>query len=194
MHRLISVVAVAAVLLTWTSSSLQAQDSALSPGDPAPEFSAVNHEGEEWNASDHSGELLVVFFFPAAMTGGCTAQACSFRDHYAELRELGANVVGISGDRVENLDLFRRANNLEYPLLSDSEGNIAESFGVPVRQGGTFTIEVDGEVKELTRDITTERWTFIIDEDGNIAYVDKNVDVSVDSEVVIAAIKEMNAG
>ncbi|MBP3192884.1 peroxiredoxin [Natronogracilivirga saccharolytica] len=193
-NRLICAVTVAAVLFVWNSSSVQAQVSGLNPGDPAPDFSAVNHEGEKWEASDHFGEILVVFFFPAAMTGGCTDQACSFRDHYAELRELGASVVGISGDRVENLDLFRRANNLNYPLLSDSDGSIAEAFGVPVREGGTFTIEVEGEEKELTREVTTDRWTFIIDEDGNIAYVDSDVDVSVDSEVVIAAIKEMKSG
>ena len=191
--RLISIMTVVLALFAWMNSPLQAQDSHLNTGDPAPDFSATNHEGEVWESTAHSGEILVVFFFPAAMTGGCTAQACSFRDNYSRLKELGANVVGVSGDRVENLDLFRRANNLNYPLLSDTDGSIAEAFGVPTRQGGTFTIELDGEKKELTRDITTDRWTFIIDDEGTIAYVDTEVDASVDSEAVIAAITEMQS-
>lgn len=179
------------VSVMWTTT--HAQDTHLDIGDPAPEFEALNHEGEIWQSADFEGEILVVFFFPAAMTGGCTDQACSFRDNRTQLTEMGAEVVGISGDRVKNLELFRRANNLNFPLLSDSDGTIAEAFGVPTREGGTFTTEVDGEEKELVRDVTAARWTFVIDSDGTIAYVDTDVEAAVDGEAVIAAISEMTS-
>ncbi len=168
-------------------------DTRLETGDPAPVFGGMTDQGETWSSSDYKGQTLVVFFFPAAMTGGCTAQACSFRDNRTQLIEMGAEVVGISGDQIRNLQIFRATNNLNFPLLSDSDGSIARAFGVPVRDGGTITREIDGEEVSLTRDVTTARWTFIIDEDGNIAYVDTEVDASVDSEAVLAAIKEMKS-
>ena len=182
------------VLMLLLSSALhvQAQDDRLTVGDPAPDFQSVSDEGEVWRSSDYIGDnILVVFFYPAAMTGGCTAQACNFRDNRTRLTELGAEVVGISGDTVDNLELFKRANNLNFPLLSDSDGSIARSFGVPVGDGGSITLEVDGEEHVLTREVTTARWTFIIDTDGNVAYIDNEVDVEGDSEAVIAAIHEM---
>ncbi|MFO8029133.1 MAG: peroxiredoxin [Cyclonatronaceae bacterium] len=185
-------------LLSTTSSDLSAASTdhhsdpdRPSVGDPAPEFEAMTDEGEMWRSADHEGGILVVFFFPAAMTGGCTAQACSFRDNRSELVDMGAEVVGISGDQIRNLQLFRRTNNLNFPLLSDADGSIARDFGVPVRDGGTFTTEVDGEQVELTRNVTTSRWTFIIDEEGRIAYVDTEVNASVDSEAVLSALRDM---
>ncbi len=166
-------------------------DIQLKAGDPAPVFQSVTDDGEVWKSTDHEGSILVVFFFPAAMTGGCTAQACSFRDNRSQLVEMGAEVVGISGDQIGNLRIFRRTNNLNFPLITDSDGSIARAFGVPVREGGTITREIDGEEVELTRNVTTARWTFIIDEEGKIAYVDSEVKAAVDSENVIAAIREM---
>ncbi len=184
--------------LFLVNSSVMAQtagqnDTPLRIGDPAPEFEAMTDKGEIWRSADHKSGILVVFFYPAAMTGGCTAQACSFRDNRSQLVDMGAEVVGISGDQVRNLQIFRRSNNLNFPLLSDADGSIAQAFGVPLRDGGTITREVDGEQVELTRNVTTARWTFIIGEDGNIAYMDTEVDASVDSEAVLAAIKEMRA-
>lgn len=189
---------VTTVLLTFSSTLAQTgepsdgkTDMPPTVGDPAPEFEAMTDEGEMWRSSDHEGGLLVVFFFPAAMTGGCTAQACSFRDNRSQLVDMGAEVVGISGDQIRNLQIFRGTNNLNFPLLSDVDGSIARAFGVPVREGGTITREVDGEQVELTRTVTTSRWTFIIDEEGKIAYVDTEVDAAVDSEAVLAALREM---
>ncbi len=165
----------------------------LEIGDPAPEFKSVSDEGKVWRSSDHIGKnLLVIFFFPAAMTGGCTAQAGKFRDNHDRLRKLGAEVVGISGDPVDNLELFKRANKLNFSLLTDTDGSIARSFGVPLNKGGNITREVDGKEYVLSRAISAERWTFIIDTDGNIAYIDTEVDAEGDSETVIKAIKKMN--
>lgn len=168
-------------------------DSLLKVGDPAPDFKAYTDEGEVWTSTDRGDGILVVFFYPAAMTGGCTAQACSFRDNRTQLIELGAEVVGVSGDQVSNLALFRRANNLNFPLLSDADGSIAKAFGVPVRDGGAITREVDGEEFVLTRNVTTARWTFIIGKDGEIAYIDSEVSAATDSQAVIAALKGMQS-
>lgn len=181
------------LMLALSQTSIFSQDMKLNIGDPAPEFTAITDEGETWRSVDHTGDnILVVFFYPAAMTGGCTAQACNFRDNRTRLTEMGAEVVGISGDPVDNLKLFRRLNNLNFSLLSDTDGSIAGKFGVPVREGNTFTREIDGEVHVLSREISTARWTFIIDTEGRIAYVDSDVDAATDSEAVIAAIMEMN--
>jgi thioredoxin-dependent peroxiredoxin len=177
-------------MILFAFASAAAQDVNLEPGDPAPEFEAVTAEGEQWRSKDHIGEsILVVYFYPAAMTGGCTDQACSFRDNRTKLTELGAEVVGISGDQIRNLQIFKRTNNLNFPLLSDPRGDIARAFGVPVREGGTITREVDGEEVELSRDITTARWTFIIGRDGNVLYKDTDVNAAGDSENVITVIE-----
>jgi thioredoxin-dependent peroxiredoxin len=180
------------ILSVMISYSVSAQDSELQIGDIAPEFEAITAEGEKWHSSDYIGEsILVVYFYPAAMTGGCTAQACSFRDNRSQLLDLGAEVVGISGDEINNLRIFKNTNNLNFPLLSDPEGSIARSFGVPVRDGGSITREVDGEEVELRRSVTTARWTFIIGRDGTILYKDTEVDAEGDSEAVISAIRQL---
>ncbi len=188
-----SLMLIAAFLFSLAFADHHSAPDRLKIGDPAPEFEAMTDEGEVWKSSEHDSGILVVFFFPAAMTGGCTAQACSFRDNRSQLVDMGAEVVGISGDQIRNLQIFRRTNNLNFPLLSDADGSIARAFGVPVRDGGTITSEVDGEQLELTRNVTTARWTFIIDEDGKIVYVDTEVQADVDSEAVIAALREMTA-
>lgn len=164
----------------------------LEPGDTAPHFAAETADGESWDSRDQYGDgWVVVYFYPAAMTGGCTAQACSFRDNRTKLTEMGADVVGISGDRQENLRIFKRLNNLNFPLISDRDGAIARAFGVETRDGGTITREVDGETVELTRDITTSRWTFIIDPSGTVVYKDTEVDAAGDSERILAALEEL---
>jgi thioredoxin-dependent peroxiredoxin len=187
---LVSVLMSALVLLPLVTS---AQEITLGPGDKAPSFTAMADNGEEWNSADHVGDsIIVLFFYPAAMTGGCTAQACSFRDNRTKLTEMGAEVVGISGDTVENQRIFKITNNLNFPLLSDTDGSIARSFGVPVREGSSsITREVDGEEVVLTREVTTARWTFIIDRNGTIVYKDTQVDAAGDSDAVIAAIERL---
>ncbi len=187
---LVSLLISALLLLPLVTS---AQEITLEPGDEAPSFTAMADNGEQWNSDDHVGDsIIVVFFYPAAMTGGCTAQACSFRDNRTKLTEMGAEVVGISGDTVENQRIFKITNNLNFPLLSDTDGSIARSFGVPVREGASsITREVDGEEVVLARKVTTARWTFIIDRDGTIVYKDTQVDAAGDSEAVISAIERL---
>src|SRR5690625_4793 len=183
---------VLSVLATATTNAQTTTMQQVEIGDTAPEFEAVTAEGDLWKSSDYSGDqILVVYFYPAAMTGGCTAQACSFRDDRTELTGLGAEVIGISGDNPDGLKVFKKVNNLNFPLLSDSDGTIARKFGVPVSDGGSIVREVDGEEVELEREVTTARWTFIIDRDGKIVYKDTEVNAEGDSKAVISAIRTL---
>src|SRR5690625_4299101 len=99
---------VLSVLATATTNAQTTTMQQVEIGDTAPEFEAVTAEGDLWKSSDYSGDqILVVYFYPAAMTGGCTAQACSFRDDRTELTGLGAEVIGISGDNPDGLKVFK---------------------------------------------------------------------------------------
>src|SRR6476469_5092558 len=95
----------------------------LEVGSKVPEFTATDDQGKEWKSSEHVGKHpLVVYFYPADMTPGCTKQACSFRDDMAELKKLGVEVVGVSGDTPENHQIFKQAHNLNYTLLAEPKG------------------------------------------------------------------------
>jgi peroxiredoxin Q/BCP len=184
-----------AALLTAAPPAAAAQQAALDVGDLAPAIEAVDAYGKPWRSADVVGEkILVVYFYPGAMTSGCTKQACAFRDDRSTLQELGAEVVGVSGDRGLNLKAFRELNQLNFPLLSDSSGAIARAFGVPLGKGGTITRVIDGREVQFTRDVTAERWTYIIDRQGRIAFKETEVDPAGDSKAVIAAIRRMNKG
>jgi peroxiredoxin Q/BCP len=167
------------------SFSLYSQK-ALSIGDKIPLFKATADDGSTWDISKSIGKnYIVIYFFPGAMTSGCTKQACSYRDHLGDLASANAIVVGISGDKIENLKLFRQAENLNFPLLSDEKGSIAKSFGVPVGEGASLKRTVGGIEHELVRDITIRRWTFIAGKDGKIIYKNVAVDAEKDSQEVL---------
>lgn len=178
-------------LFVAISSTVIAQQNELNIGDPAPQFSALTDEGTTWNLADYTGKkYIVVYFYPAAMTGGCTKQACAYRDMKNEIDQAEALVVGVSGDNVEGLKLFKKAYNLNFPLLSDESGEIARKFGVPARNGGTINREIDGVQHELKRGVTTSRWTFIIDKNGKIAYKNTGVDAANDSKEILEFLKK----
>ena len=163
----------------------------LAVGGQAPLFNANDHDGNLWQGNKHigQGKYLVVYFYPAAMTGGCTKQACAYRDDAATLKELGVQVVGISADPVNNLKAFQQAEALNFRLLSDVNGTIAQRFGVPLRDGGSIQRSVDGQEMTLTRSYTTARWTFIIDRQGKLVHKQTDVKAANDSQDVIAFIK-----
>lgn len=166
--------------------------SQLEVGDNAPKFSAKDDENKTWKSSKYVGsKVIIVYFYPAAMTGGCTKQACAFRDDKSKLEDVDAIVVGISGDEVENLKYFKEAHDLNFPLLSDLDGSIAKLFGVATKDGGSIKRTIDGNEVTLTRGITTARWTFIIDKDGKIAYKNTEVNAAEDSKKTIAVIKNL---
>lgn len=164
---------------------------AIEVGEKAPEISLKNQDGQLWKLSEHlGGKHLVVYFYPAAMTGGCTKQACAYRDH---LQSNGStfDIIGISGDPVKNIKLFQTAEHLNFQLLSDSGADVAKAFGVPVKQGEqTIKRTVAGEEVELKRNATTSRWTFIIDPSGKVVYKDDQVKPMADLENVIAFLKK----
>jgi thioredoxin-dependent peroxiredoxin len=164
----------------------------LKVGDKAPEFKATADDGSTWNVKKYLGkEYIVVYFYPAAMTSGCTKQACSYRDHLDNLEAAGVVVVGISGDKVENLKLFKQAENLNFTLLSDEKGKIAETFGVPLSEGAAIKRIVGGTEHELVRGVTEKRWTFIIGKDGKIIYKNESVNPEKDTEEVMDFIKNL---
>lgn len=171
-----------------------AQDKGLEVGDKVPNFKALDDSGNTWKSNEIIGKKnLVVYFYPAAMTGGCTAQACAYRDSKDDLSSADAEVVGVSGDKVENLELFKRANNLNFTLLADPEGKIAKLFGVVVREGSkSIEREVDGELHTLTRELTTSRWTFVIDKNGEVVYKSTQVKAAEDPQAVLKVLSELN--
>ncbi|MET9633734.1 peroxiredoxin [Lentzea sp. NPDC006480] len=130
----------------------------MKPGDLAPDFTLPDQDGADRKLSEllENGPV-VLFFYPAAMTAGCTAQSCHFRDLAAEFTAAGAQRVGISTDDVAKQKQFAELNNFDYPLLSDVDGEVAEQFGVKRRFGPipvkrhTFVIDTDREVVEVIK-------------------------------------------
>lgn len=182
------------VLTFISSSKADSLDVSLKEGDKAPSFQAVNAKGEVWNSEDHIGKkVVVVYFYPADLTSGCTAQACAYRDHLKELEEAEVEVVGISGDSVQNHQIFARIHALNFPLLSDEQGKVAEAFGVPVREGATLTRMVDGVEQTLTRGVTASRWTFIIGKDGRILRKSTAVEAEEDCKKVLETVRRLTA-
>lgn len=103
--------------------------SRLTVSEPAPDFTLPSNEGGEVSLSDYRGRHLVIFFYPAAMTPGCTKEACDFRDSLAGLAEAGYDVVGISPDPVGKLERFVAKESLTYPLLSDEDKSVLGAYG-----------------------------------------------------------------
>lgn len=165
----------------------------LEVGDKAPVFEVLDDQGKPWKSSEHFGKkLVVVYFYPADMTGGCTAQACAFRDDIGHLADKDVEVVGVSGDSVTSHQLFKRAHQLNFTLLADVDGKVADAFGVPKVVGDRTVTTVIGDVThELTRNVTAQRWTFIVDRDGKIAYKDDRVNARQDSQRVLQALEKL---
>lgn len=158
----------------------------LFAGSKAPLFKARSDEGNVWKLADYIGQKnIVLYFYPAAMTGGCTSQACAYRDHMADFGKLDAIVVGISGDDVNGLKAFKKAEQLNFTLLSDNDGDIAKLYGVPVSEGGSITRKIDDLDVVLKRGVTAKRYTFVIGKDGLISYMNTQVDAQNDYKTVL---------
>ena len=157
-------------------------------GEKVPNFTAMDQDGSNWVLKKQlkSAEYLVIYFYPAAFTGGCTKQACSYRDQKGDLAKVGAQVVGVSGDKPETLGLFALEHQLNFTLLSDESGAIATLFDVPQNEEGkTITREIKGKALDLARGTTIQRWTFILDRKGSLIYKDTEVNAEEDSNKVV---------
>jgi thioredoxin-dependent peroxiredoxin len=129
----------------------------LEPGDPAPDFTLPDADGKEVSLSDYRGRKVVVYFYPAAMTPGCTTEACDFRDNLAALGGAGIDVVAISPDKPEKLAKFREKESLTFPLLADPDRSTLEAYGAY------------GEKMMYGKPVTgVIRSTFVVDEGGRI--------------------------
>ena len=131
---------------------------ALQTGDVAPSFALEDQNGQMRRLEDVNDRILVLFFYPKDDTPGCTAEACTFRDHYANLTALGAEVWGVSGDDAVSHRRFAERHQLPFPLLSDNTGSLRRSFGVPKTFG-----------------LLPARVTYVIDQQGVIQLVFNNL-------------------
>ncbi|MCU1683306.1 MAG: thioredoxin-dependent thiol peroxidase [Amycolatopsis sp.] len=131
----------------------------LSPGDTAPDFTLPDAEGKNVSLSDFRGKSVVVYFYPAAGTPGCTKQACDFRDNLSELNDAGYQILGISPDKPAKLAKFVDAEKLTFPLLSDPDKTVLTQWGAfgekknygKIVQGvirSTFIIDAEGKVEK----------------------------------------------
>jgi thioredoxin-dependent peroxiredoxin len=136
----------------------------LEPGDPAPDFTLPDADGKDVSLSDYRGRKVVVYFYPAAMTPGCTTEACDFRDNLAALGGAGIDVVAISPDKPEKLAKFREKESLTFPLLADPDRSTLEAYGAygeKMMYGkrtvgvirSTVWIDPDGKVKKHWRKV-----------------------------------------
>src|SRR6185437_4404818 len=129
----------------------------LTAGDTAPDFTLPDADGKPVSLADYRGRRVVVYFYPAAGTPGCTKQACDFRDSLAELNGAGLDVLGISPDKPAKLAKFRDKEGLTFPLLSDADKDVLNAWG-------TF-----GEKQMYGKTVTgVIRSTFVVDPEGKI--------------------------
>ena len=129
----------------------------LSEGDQAPDFTLPDADGKPVSLAEHRGRKVLVYFYPAASTPGCTKEACDFRDNLAELNGAGVDVLGISPDKPAKLAKFRDAEELTFPLLSDVDKEVLTAWGA------------FGEKQMYGKTVTgVIRSTFLVDEEGRI--------------------------
>lgn len=132
----------------------------LKSGDKAPEFASVDQNGKQISLSDYKGKRLILYFYPKDNTSGCTAEACSLRDGYEQLGNLGYEVVGVSPDSEKSHQNFIKKFDLPFRLIADTNQQVATAYGVW------------GEKKMYGKSyMGILRTTFIVDEKGVISHV-----------------------
>ena len=136
----------------------------LSPGDPAPDFTLTSDTGEEVSLADLRGRKVIVYFYPNAMTPGCTTQACDFSDSLSSLLAAGYDVLGISPNTPDKLAKFRERDGLTITLLSDADKSVMQAYGA-YGEKKLYGKLIEGVIRS----------TFVIDEDGKLALAQYNV-------------------
>ncbi|WP_243227044.1 thioredoxin-dependent thiol peroxidase [Microbacterium sp. CIAB417] len=136
----------------------------LQPGDIAPDFTLHDQDGTAVSLQEFRGRPVILYFYPAAMTPGCTTQACDFRDSLSSLTAAGYTVLGVSRDSSEKLRTFRERDGLTFPLLSDPDHAVHDAYGA-WGEKTNYGKTVEGVLRS----------TFVIDADGRIAQALYNV-------------------
>ena len=136
----------------------------LSPGDPAPGFTLTSDTGEQVSLGDLRGRKVIVYFYPNAMTPGCTTQACDFSDSLASLEAAGYEVLGISPNTPDKLAKFRERDGLTITLLSDADKSVMQAYGA-YGEKKLYGKLVEGVIRS----------TFVVDEDGRLTLAQYNV-------------------
>ena len=136
----------------------------LTPGDVAPDFTLTSDTGAEVSLADLRGRKVIVYFYPAAMTPGCTKQACDFTDSLSSLQAAGYEVLGISPDKPEKLAKFRERDGLTITLLSDPDKSVLAAYGA-FGEKKLYGKVVEGVIRS----------TFVVDEQGAIEVAQYNV-------------------
>ncbi|MEP2935552.1 MAG: thioredoxin-dependent thiol peroxidase [Gilvibacter sp.] len=146
----------------------------LKVGEAVPHFAVNDQDGNLIDLNDYKGQKLIVFFYPAASTPGCTAEACDLRDHYKELSDLGYAILGVSADTEKKQTNFRNKYEFQYPLLADTNKEVINAFGVW------------GLKKFMGREYDgIHRKTFLIDEKGTVTHVIDKVKTKVHAQQII---------
>ena len=150
----------------------------LKPGDPAPDFTATTTDGKKVSLKDYRGKKLVMYFYPKDDTPGCTKQACSLRDHNADIVAKGAAILGVSTQDEASHRKFTEKYQLNFPLLADTDGAVGRAYG---------TLGGSGLMSKLKSAAgMADRITFVIDEKGRIAHVIDKPQVGRHAEEVLA--------
>ncbi|MGV1048933.1 MAG: thioredoxin-dependent thiol peroxidase [Solirubrobacterales bacterium] len=153
----------------------------LAEGEAAPDFTLPDQNGDEVTLSKLRGETVVLYFYPKAMTSGCTTQACGVRDHDADYAAAGARVIGVSPDEVEAIDKFAGKYGLDFTLLADADHAVADAYGTWVEKsmyGNKY--------------MGVQRATFIIDPQGKIAKAFPKVQPKKHDALVLEALAELS--
>jgi peroxiredoxin Q/BCP len=193
MRKPVSAIVAAVIGSTAMFGAAHAADVELKVGDKAPIFTAKDDTGKEFKSTDVVGKkFVVVYFYPADLTGGCTAQACGFRDDLPKLTEKDVLILGVSGDSVENHQIFKKEKELTFPLLADEDGAVAKAFGVPLKPGDVATVKAGGKEIKLKQGVRAARWTFLIDKEGKIALKNQMVKAADDSKAILKKVEELS--
>jgi peroxiredoxin Q/BCP len=153
----------------------------IEEGQKAPAFTLTSDDGKKVKLSDFAGKPVVLYFYPADDTPGCTREACAFRDASAPLKKAGAVVLGVSPDDTASHVKFRDKFNLNFPLLSDTDHKVAEKYGA-WREKNMY-----GKVS-----MGIQRSTFLIDPAGKVAKVWKRVQVDGHDQKVLEALEQLS--
>ena len=143
----------------------------IEEGAQAPDFELTSDSGEQVKLSDFRGKPVVLYFYPKSDTPGCTAQACGIRDVYSELEQRGAVVLGVSSDKESTQAKFRSKNQLPFTILADPDHVAGKAYGVEKPDSAYF-----------------ERSTFVIDPEGTVAKIMRNVDARKHADQVLEAL------